>query len=55
VRVVSAAAVMEEDWCVVMTSDGSLTTYQVGDLFSRGSVFAADAQLEVSGFTVLAE
>lgn len=54
VRVVSAAAVVEEDWCVVMTSDGSLTTYQVGDLFSRGSVFAADAQLEVLGFTVLA-
>jgi len=55
VRVVSAAAVVDEDWCVVMTSDGSLTSYKVEDLFNQGSVIAADAQLEVLGFTVQAE
>jgi DNA gyrase/topoisomerase IV subunit A len=50
VRLVAAAAVDENDWGVVLASDGSLTTHKLGDIFGKGAVLDSSSGLEVLGF-----
>ena len=50
-RVVGAACVGENDWGLVLRSDGKLVTYKMGDLFGSGSLLAGHSPVQVLGFT----
>ena len=52
VRLVSAAAVSEEDWAAVLTSDGQIRLHSVQDLFNSGVVPEAAAGATVVAVTV---
>jgi DNA gyrase/topoisomerase IV subunit A len=52
VHIVGAAPVDEDDWGIVLISDGTLTIHKMGDLFAAGSVYAgSSSEAEVIGFT----
>lgn len=52
VRVASTAAVDEDDWSIILSSDGQLFLYQIGDLLAAGSIAAIQPPFEVVDFAV---
>jgi DNA gyrase/topoisomerase IV subunit A len=49
-RIVGAALVGEGEWGALLTSDGALRLYQVGEMVGAGSLLGGDSGLEVLGF-----
>jgi len=52
IRLVGAAAVDEDDWGVILTTDGNFTLYKVSDTLGAGAVALASPQSEVHALTV---
>ena len=50
VRIVGAAAVDENDWGLVLKSDGELVAYKMSDLFATGSLLPGQAPAQILGF-----
>jgi DNA gyrase/topoisomerase IV subunit A len=51
VRIVGAAAVDENDWGLVLKSDGDFMSYKMSDLFATGSLLPGQAPAQILGFT----
>lgn len=50
VRIIGADAADEQDWGIILTSDGKLVIHRMADLFATGTVEMETDQLEVLGF-----
>lgn len=50
-RLVGAAALAEEEWCLLLSSDGRLQLYRSADLFAAGSVPGVSEPVEILAFT----
>jgi DNA gyrase/topoisomerase IV subunit A len=51
VRIVGAAAVDENDWGLVLKSNGDFIAYNMSDLFATGSLLPGQSPAQVLGFT----
>jgi DNA gyrase/topoisomerase IV subunit A len=51
VRIVAAAAVDENDWGLVLKSNGELVVYKMSDLFATGSLLPGQTPAQILGFT----
>ena len=51
IRIVGASAVDETDWGVILSSDGTLTTYQLGELLAAGSILQGDHGVSILSFS----
>lgn len=54
VRIAGAAACDEEDWVVILTSDGKLITQRAAELFASGSIRMESQKVEVLGVSAFA-
>ena len=50
VRVVGAAAAAEDDWCLVLTSDGKVTASRMKQVFDTGTILESTSDLEILSF-----
>jgi DNA gyrase/topoisomerase IV subunit A len=51
VRIVGASAVDENDWGLVLKSDGNCVSYKMSDLFATGSLLPGQAPAQILAFT----
>ena len=51
IRIVGAAAVDENDWGLVLKSDGDVVAYQMSDLFATGLLLPGQAPAQILAFT----
>jgi DNA gyrase/topoisomerase IV subunit A len=51
-RICAAAVVDDDEWVVMLTSDGRFAVYQIGSIQDIGTIVPADSDLEVFGFAL---